>query len=194
MNIYPNYTFSVPDKRLYTLYKGITVTPRLLQASNVSSYGQATFPRGASCLCFVRRLFTRLTQPRVAVPPDRAKAAARAAPSAPIQSSRPSSRPPRPHRASEASRLIRLPPCTGAYPTNDASNLSAPSASKVCILRDRRGWETRLQNSTLTIRAASVLSLNPYCILSKNPFSTAARSWQPGRPWRNASEGHIPQQ
>jgi hypothetical protein len=144
MNIYPNYTFSVPDKRLYTLYKGITVTPRLLQASNVSSYGQATFPRGASCLCFVRRLFTRLTQPRVAVPPDRAKAAARAAPSAPIQSSRPSSRPPRPHRASEASRLIRLPPCTGAYPTHDASNLSAPSASKVCILRDRRGWETRL--------------------------------------------------
>jgi hypothetical protein len=29
MTIYPNYTFSVPDKRLYTLYKGITVTPRL---------------------------------------------------------------------------------------------------------------------------------------------------------------------
>jgi hypothetical protein len=27
MIIYPNYTFSIPDKRLYTLYKGITVTP-----------------------------------------------------------------------------------------------------------------------------------------------------------------------
>jgi hypothetical protein len=36
---YPNYTFSVPDKRLYTLYKGTTVTPCLLQASIVSSYG-----------------------------------------------------------------------------------------------------------------------------------------------------------
>jgi hypothetical protein len=36
---YPNYTFSVPDKRLYTLYKGITVTLRLLQASRMSSYG-----------------------------------------------------------------------------------------------------------------------------------------------------------
>jgi hypothetical protein len=65
MIIYPNYTFSVPDKRLYTLYKGITVTPRFLQASSVSSYGQATFPRSASCLCFVRRLFTHPTQPRV---------------------------------------------------------------------------------------------------------------------------------
>jgi hypothetical protein len=41
MIIYPNYTFSVPDKWLYTLYKGITVTPRLVQASSVSSYGQA---------------------------------------------------------------------------------------------------------------------------------------------------------
>jgi hypothetical protein len=30
MIIYPNYTFSVPDKRLYTLYKGITVTPRVI--------------------------------------------------------------------------------------------------------------------------------------------------------------------
>jgi hypothetical protein len=68
MIIYPNYTFSVPDKRLYTLYKGITVTSRLLQASSVSSYDQTTFTRGASCLCFVRRPFTRPTQPRVTAP------------------------------------------------------------------------------------------------------------------------------
>jgi hypothetical protein len=33
MIIYLNYTFSVPDKRLYTLYKGITVTLRVVQAS-----------------------------------------------------------------------------------------------------------------------------------------------------------------
>jgi hypothetical protein len=32
MIIYLNYTFSVPDKRLYTLYKGITVT-HLVSAS-----------------------------------------------------------------------------------------------------------------------------------------------------------------
>jgi hypothetical protein len=40
-----NYTFSVPDKRLQTLYKGITVTPRVVQASSVSSYGRNTFTR-----------------------------------------------------------------------------------------------------------------------------------------------------
>jgi hypothetical protein len=68
MIIYPNYTFFVPDKRLYTLYKGITVTPRLVQASSVSSYSQATFTRGASCLCFVRRPFTRPALPRVTAP------------------------------------------------------------------------------------------------------------------------------
>jgi hypothetical protein len=50
-----NYTFSVPDKRLQTLYKGITVTPRVVQASSVSSYGRNTFTRGAPCLCLVRR-------------------------------------------------------------------------------------------------------------------------------------------
>jgi hypothetical protein len=60
MIIYLNYTFSVPHKRLYTLYKGITVTPRVVHASNVSSYyGQATFTRGASCLSFVRCPFIR---------------------------------------------------------------------------------------------------------------------------------------
>jgi hypothetical protein len=68
MIIYPYYTFSVPDKRLYTLYKGITVSPRLVQASSVSSYSQATFTRDASCLCFIRRPFTRPAQPRVMAP------------------------------------------------------------------------------------------------------------------------------
>jgi hypothetical protein len=60
MIIYLNYIFSVPDKRLYTLYKGITVTPRVVQASSVSSHGRTTFIRGASCLCLVRCPFTRL--------------------------------------------------------------------------------------------------------------------------------------
>jgi hypothetical protein len=60
MIIHLNYTFSVPDKRLYPLYKGITVTPRVVQASSVSSHGQTAFARCAPCLCFVRRPFTRL--------------------------------------------------------------------------------------------------------------------------------------
>jgi hypothetical protein len=51
----PNYTFSVPDKRLYTFFKGITVTPRFVRASSVSSHGRASFTRGAFCLSFVRR-------------------------------------------------------------------------------------------------------------------------------------------
>jgi hypothetical protein len=45
---HPNYTFSIPDKRLYTLFKGITVTPRFVRASNVSSHGRAAFTRGVS--------------------------------------------------------------------------------------------------------------------------------------------------
>jgi hypothetical protein len=60
MIIYLNYTFSVPDKRLYTLYKGITVTPRVVQASSVSSHGQPAFTHGASCLYFLRCPFTCL--------------------------------------------------------------------------------------------------------------------------------------
>jgi hypothetical protein len=61
----PHYTFFVPDKRLYTLYGGIKVTPRLVQASSVSSYDRNAFTHGTSCLCFVRRLFTRPTRLRV---------------------------------------------------------------------------------------------------------------------------------
>jgi hypothetical protein len=60
MIIYLNYTFSVPNKRIYTLYKGITVTPRVIQASSVSSHDRTTFTRCSPCLCFVRRPFTRL--------------------------------------------------------------------------------------------------------------------------------------
>jgi hypothetical protein len=60
MIIYLNYIFSVPDKRLYTLYKGITVPPRVVQASSVSSHGRTTFTRGAYCLYLVRCPFTRL--------------------------------------------------------------------------------------------------------------------------------------
>jgi hypothetical protein len=52
---HPNYTFFIPDKRLYTLFKGITVTPRFVRASSVSSHGRDSFTRGAFCLSFIWR-------------------------------------------------------------------------------------------------------------------------------------------
>jgi hypothetical protein len=68
-----NYTFSVPNNRLYMLYKGITVTPRVVQVSNVSLHDQTAFTRCAPCLCFVRRPFTRLLWPRVMAPSRRSQ-------------------------------------------------------------------------------------------------------------------------
>jgi hypothetical protein len=38
---HPYYTFSIPDNRLYTLFKGITVTPGFERVSSVSSHGRA---------------------------------------------------------------------------------------------------------------------------------------------------------
>jgi hypothetical protein len=73
MIIHLNYTFPVPDNRLYTLYKGITVTPRVVQASSVYSQGQTAFTRCAPCLCFVQRPFTRLLWPRVMAPSRRSQ-------------------------------------------------------------------------------------------------------------------------
>jgi hypothetical protein len=65
MIIHLNYTFSVPDNRLFTLYKGITVTPCVVQASSVSSHSQTAFTHCAPCLYFVRRPFTCLLWPCV---------------------------------------------------------------------------------------------------------------------------------
>jgi hypothetical protein len=107
MIIYLNYTFSVPDKRLYTLYKGITVTPRVVQASSVSSHGQATFTRGASCLML--RTVPPLHVCCSHVPWHHlggAKATVRAAPSAP---NRPMTLP-RSQSAPETPRTDRLQP------------------------------------------------------------------------------------
>jgi hypothetical protein len=38
---HPNYTFSIPDKCLYTLFKGTTVTPGFVRAYSVSSHDRA---------------------------------------------------------------------------------------------------------------------------------------------------------
>jgi hypothetical protein len=84
MIIYPNYTFSVPDKRLYTLYKGITVTPcpnsglqrvfvRSCHLYNVASLVSTSY--GAPLHVWRSHMSRR--------PFDRAKVTVRAAPSAP---------------------------------------------------------------------------------------------------------------
>jgi hypothetical protein len=39
--IHLNYTFPFPDKWLYTLLKGITVTSSFVRVSSVSSHGRA---------------------------------------------------------------------------------------------------------------------------------------------------------
>jgi hypothetical protein len=131
MIIYPNYTFSVPDKRLYTFYKGITVTPHLVQASSVSSYGQATFTCDASCLYFVRRPFTRPAHPRVTTTLRQSQG---------YYSCRTFGAEPAHDSAPPALGLRGIPPgCAGTYPPCGASDPFTPSAPKVRILQDRRG-------------------------------------------------------
>jgi hypothetical protein len=134
---HPNYTFSVHDKRLYTFFKGITVTPRFVRASSVSSHGRAAFTRDVSSLLRTAP-FTRPTRLCVTSPLDKAKATARAAPSAPKQSTTPPR--PCPHDL--------FPPSIGAHPTHSALNLSVPLAPKACNLRSRHGWKLHLRNNT----------------------------------------------
>jgi hypothetical protein len=80
---HPNYIFSVPDKRLYTLLKGITRTCRFVRASSVSSHSQASFTRGAFCLSFVRRPLHVRRAYVWRCPSDKAGSTTRALPSAP---------------------------------------------------------------------------------------------------------------
>jgi hypothetical protein len=98
---HPNYTFSIPDRRLYTLFKGIIVTPCFVRAS------QRVFAR--SSLLYTRHLlsllrttpFTRPTRLRVACSSDEAEATTRALPTAPKRPTAPL----QPWDVSEASRL-----------------------------------------------------------------------------------------
>jgi hypothetical protein len=172
MIIYLNYTFSVLDKRLYTLYKGITLTPRVVQASSVSSHGQATFTRGASCLCFVRCPFTRLLWPRVMAPSRRSQS---------HRSRRAFGTKPALDSALVATGFRDVPPglpSTMSLSAPDAwclrplhtfgaeGHQSTPSAPKVSAIRDRQGGGGLfLRNNTHTTRVASALSLNHHCTL-----------------------------
>jgi hypothetical protein len=171
MIIYLNYTFSVLDKRLYTLYKGITLTPRVVQASSVSSHGQATFTRGASCLCFVRCPFTRLLWPRVMAPSRRSQS---------HRSRRAFGTKPALDSALVATGFRDVPPglpSTMSLSAPDAwclrplhtfgaeGHQSTPSAPKVSAIRDRQGGGLFLRNNAHTTRVASALSLNHHCTL-----------------------------
>jgi hypothetical protein len=144
MIIHLNYTFSVPNNQLYTLYKGTTVTPRIVQASSVSSHGQTAFTHCAPCLCFVRRPFTRLLWPRVRAPSRRSQGR----PLAPSASNRPMTLP-RSQGAPESPHTDRLQPRARAHPSRGAfwplhtfgteGHPSTPSAPKASAIRDRRG-------------------------------------------------------
>jgi hypothetical protein len=98
---HPNSTFSIFNRRLYTLFKGITVTPCFVRAS------QRVFARLS--LLYTRHLlsllrttpFTRLTRLRVACSSDEAGATTRAEPSAPKRPTMSL----QPWEVSEASRL-----------------------------------------------------------------------------------------
>jgi hypothetical protein len=148
---------------------------------------QGTFPRDASCLCFVRRLFTRPAQPRVAPPPNRAKAAVRTAPSAPNQSTGP----PRPHQAFEASTMILLPPCTGAYPTRDASGPSHLRLRRSASFGIAVVGNTPPKQHSHNPRSMSVITKS-LLHTRQTPFSSAARSWQPGWSWHSFRRPYSP--
>jgi hypothetical protein len=105
---HPNYTFSIPDKRLYTLFKGITITPHFVWASSVSSHGRAYFTCGASCLSFVRHPLHVQCAYVSRCFSDRAKGTARAALSVPKRSTTP----PRPCWVSRVSRVTRSRPAS----------------------------------------------------------------------------------
>jgi hypothetical protein len=122
-----NYTFSVPDKRLLTLYKGITVTPGVVHASSVSSYDRNTFTRGAPCLCLVRRLlYTFAVATCRSTPHLRRRDSRRFRPGrvVPLGTSRPG----------------RLEPRAEVFSMRSASGSSRPSVSKhnrSCLRRRR---------------------------------------------------------
>jgi hypothetical protein len=105
---HPNYTFSVPDKRLYTLFKGITVTPRFVRASSVSSHDRTSVRRDVFCLSFARRPlhFRRVYVWRCSS--DEAGATTRVVPLA----SKLLTAPLQPWEASEASHMTRPRPAS----------------------------------------------------------------------------------
>jgi hypothetical protein len=117
---HPNYTFSIPNKWLYTLFKGITVTPRFVRASSVSSHERAPFTRGAPCLSFI---WHPLHVQHAYVSwhfSDRAQATVRTAPSVPT----PTTMPARPSWVPEAPRVIHFcPPLEHTQPAAFSTHL-----------------------------------------------------------------------
>jgi hypothetical protein len=131
---HPNYTFSIFNRRLYTLFKGITVTPCFVRAS------QRVFARLS--LLYTRHLlsllrttpFTRLTRLRVACSSDEAGATTRAEPSAPKRPTMSL----QPWEVSEASRLT--PSRSAPEPSQRARFLVDPHLRRRSPIMPNQPW------------------------------------------------------
>jgi hypothetical protein len=115
---HPSYTFSIPHKRLYTLFKGTTVTPGFIRASSVSSHSR--IPLHAAP--FISSSYGALCTPNALTcgapcPSDETGATTQVAPSAPKRSTTP----PQPHGGSEASYMA--PSCSTPVPSQRAGPL-----------------------------------------------------------------------
>jgi hypothetical protein len=150
-----NYTFFIPDKWLQTLYKGITVTPRVVQASSVSSYGRNTFTRDAPCLCLVRRpLYTFAAATCRSAPHLRHQNISRSHPGRVVPLG--------------TSRLGRLQPRAEVSSVRGTSGFCRPSAPKrnrPCLRHRRSAPSDRLllHNKTHITRATLVFALEQHC-------------------------------
>jgi hypothetical protein len=122
----PQLHLFIPDRRLYTLFKGITVTPCFVRAS------QRVFTR--SSLLYTRHLssllhttpFTHLACLRVACSSDKAGATTSTIPSAPKRPSTPL----QPWEVPEASLMI--PSCSAPEPSQWAVFLIDPHLQHWC--------------------------------------------------------------
>jgi hypothetical protein len=194
MIIYSNYTFSVPDKRLYTLYKGITVTLACLRTAKPPLHAAPLVSASYDAPLHVWRGHV------LRRPFDGAKATVRAAPSAPNQPATP----PRPHWASETSRLDCLPPHAGrtqrvvllahSHLRRRGSPIHTFVAEGLHPSGSPREGAVLAKQRSHNSSSISVIVKSSLHTSAKNPQSPVARSQPPGRTWHNASEGHFPQQ
>jgi hypothetical protein len=170
----PNYTFSVPDKRIYTLLKSITVTPRFVRASSVSSHGQPSFTRRAFCLSFVRRpLHVRRAYVQWG-PSDRARAIVRPVPSAPKRPTTPL----RPWKTSATLHATGSRPASERFPANGFLDRFAPSTLKLCSSETTVGESAPARQHTHTHASSNVSILIRSSLHALNHFVHLARGWR----------------
>jgi hypothetical protein len=150
-----NYTFSDPDKRLYTLFKGITVTPCFVRASSVRTVEPPL--HAASFVSFVRRpLHVRrayvwrcfsdkagATTPAVSSAPKR--------PTAPLQ----------PWEASEVSHMTRPRPAP-EHSRRVGFLIATHLRRRSPVVPNRSQASQHLRNSTHTLQVKLAFPLDHY--------------------------------